>query len=227
MNNIIEDMIYEKLTENTGKHFLDSGGTSNRNWQRNQEKTLQDFINEPEQKFEVCFDKNNIANELIRNVSVFHFLAGHGSQLELDDICNQFNAYNTLEEDYADCEINGIKISAWDYLNDYDLNINGTWNTYNGESDLSQVLQGANLEINDEQYILIQIHGGADVRGGYTDALLFKCSEGIINEYLFEYMDSYELDQELEYIDIMYDYFDNSKVFQGERLEKIKNQLSE
>ena len=65
MNNIIEDMIHEKLTENTGKHFLDSGGTNNRNWQRNQEKTLQDFINEPEQKFEVCFDKNNVANEII------------------------------------------------------------------------------------------------------------------------------------------------------------------
>ena len=29
------------------------------------------------------------------------------------------------------------------------------------------------LEIDGEDYVLLQVHGGADVRGGYTDARLF------------------------------------------------------
>ena len=38
----------------------------------------------------------------------------------------------------------------------WEVNILRTWNTYNGDSDLSQILQGADVEINDEQYVLIQ-----------------------------------------------------------------------
>ena len=38
-------------------------------------------------------------------------------------------------------------------------------------------------------------------------------------------MDSYDLDNELEYIDIAYDYFDNTKIFTGQALETIKEQL--
>jgi hypothetical protein len=230
MSNIIEKLIYEKLTENTGKHFLDSGGYYGRHWQRNKKKTLDDFRNEEEQFFEVGFNKDNKANEIIRKVSVFHFLGGQGSNLELDDICNQFNAYNELDEDFADCEAYGVNISAWNYLLDYiDLNNIRTWNTYNYDSDLSQVLQGANIRLfvdgQYEDYVLIQIHGGCDVRGGYTNAMLFKCDEGIINEYLFESMDTYDLKYELEHIDKMHDWLDNKKVYEGKELEKIKSQL--
>ena len=226
----IQKIIYEKLTENTGKHFLDSGGSSNRNWQRNQEKTLNDFINEDEQTFEIGFDKDGVADEILRTVSVFHFLAGAGSNLEIDDICEKFNELNALPEEWADCEPYGVGISAWNYLrefvNDDKMRV---WNTYNGESDLSQTLQGANLELftdgQFEDYVLIQIHGGCDVRGGYTDAVLFKCYEGIINEYLYEYMDSYDLENEMEYMTTAVDYFDSKKVYEGEQLEKIKEEL--
>jgi hypothetical protein len=224
----IQDIIYKMLTENTGTHFLDSGGSSNRHWQRNQVKTLDDFINESEQTFEVGFNKDGKADEVLRNVSVFHYLAGSGSTLEIDDICKEFNKLNALDEELADCEPYGVCLSAWEYLeSELDATINRTWNTYNFDCDLSQTLQGANLTINDEHYVLIQIHGGADVRGGYTDAMLFKCDEGIINEYLFEYMDSYMIDEELEYIDSMTDYFDSKKIYKGKKLETIKKQLLE
>ena len=33
-----KELIYQMLTENTGSHFLDSGGAGNRHWQRNQNK---------------------------------------------------------------------------------------------------------------------------------------------------------------------------------------------
>ena len=36
------------------------------------------------------------------------------------------------------------------------------------------MLQGSYLDINGESYLLLQIHNGADVRGGYTNAKLFK-----------------------------------------------------
>ena len=32
-------------------------------------------------------------------------------------------------------------------------------------------------EYGEEKYLLLQIHGGADVRGGYTDARLFKLAD--------------------------------------------------
>jgi hypothetical protein len=35
-------------------------------------------------------------------------------------------------------------------------------------------LQGTFIDIDDEKYVLLQIHGGADVRGGYTTSKLFN-----------------------------------------------------
>mgnify|MGYP003148488230 CR=1 FL=1 len=229
--NKLQKLIYEKLTENTGKHFLDSGGSNNRHWQRNQEKTFDDFMNEQEQVYGVGFNNEGKADELFRTVSVFHYLAGDGSNLELDKISKEFNKLNELNDELADCEPYGVGVSAWDYLSEFvdeDYNIH-TWNTFNGNSDLSQTLQGATLRLfvdgQYEDYVLIQIHGGCDVRGGYTDAILFKCEYGLINEYLMPYMDSYDIEQELEYIDQLHDWFDHGKVYEGEKLETIKQQL--
>ena len=74
------------------------------------------------------------------------------------------------------------------------------FNTYDGDSDLSQVLQGAWLEDADgDTYLLLQIHGGCDVRGGYTDAKLFKAEyDWQIHPYLQEYIDSDEIEEEYE-----------------------------
>lgn len=231
MNNI-QQLIYEKLTENTGKHFLDSGGSSDRHWQKNQSKTIEDFINEDEQIFGVAFNKEGKADEIFRTISVFHFLAGNGSNLELDEVSKEFNKLNELNDELADCEPYGVGVNAWSYLSEFidEKNIH-TWNTYNYDSDLSQTLQGASIQLfidgQYEDYVLIQIHGGCDVRGGYTDAMLFKCEDGIINEYLFDHMDSDEIIQnELEYIDRLHDWFKHDKVYEGKKLETIKQQLS-
>ena len=227
----VENKIYEMLTENTGNHFLDSGFNNNRHWQRNQKKTFEDFRNEPEQNFEVITSETN-PPEILRTVSLFHYLAGQGSNLELDSICNKFNKLNENFEDFADCEPYGVGVDAWEYLKEYinEDNIR-VFNTYNYESDLSQTLQGATLELfidgQYEYYTLLQIHGGADVRGGYTNAVLFKCEEGIINEYLYEYMDSYQINEELEYIDEFTDYYDATIIYRDEQAEEIKKALIE
>jgi len=222
----VNELVYSMLTENTGTHFLDSGGTNGRMWQRNESKCLQDFEDEQPETYQ--YDAKY--NEIYRSVSVYHYLTHN---LEINDICFEFNALNTEPKDWLadnpDVFIYGVSFAAWEYLTEfYDVEVQRSWNTYNGESDLSQILQGANLIINDEHYILIQIHGGADARGGYTDAKLFKCGDhmdGMIHEYLREHLDSYDIQEELEYINEMTDYWNESKIYKGKELEKIIDKL--
>jgi hypothetical protein len=181
----IKELIFDMLTENTGRHPLDSGGAYGRAWERNQARTIEDFENEPEEKY--TYHKSG--NYLERTVSVFHFL----SQLDMDELCEEFNA---MPCDYwdADDEVYGVSKVQWDWLKaNHEVKVGYTFNTYNGDSDLSQILQGSWVTINDEVYLLLQIHGGCDARGGYTNAKLFTTpEEHMIHEYLREYKDSYE-----------------------------------
>jgi len=198
--NKTKELIYKMLTECTGKDMCDSGGDSGRHWQRNQKKTIKDFENEPEEHI------YKDGEYIYRDLSVFHYL----SELELDNICDRFNRIqsqsNNWNSDFdSDVFVYGVSSEAQQVLEYHNyifgekrqkVIINRSWNTYNGESDLTQCLQGANLTINDEEYILIQIHNGADVRGGYTDAKLFKLNEeGLIHSYLYEYEEQEELKQ--------------------------------
>lgn len=180
-----KQIIFEMLTENTGSHFLDSGGAYGRHWERNQELTIEDFEAEPEESYTY----NKDSNYLERRVSVFHFL----SQLDTDWICEEFNNMPCKDWD-SDGEMYGVSDAQWRWLTSKcEVEIGHTFNTYNGDSDLSQVLQGSWLTLNGDVYLLLQIHGGCDVRGGYTNAKLFTTpDEYVIHEYLREYMDSHE-----------------------------------
>lgn len=216
----VQRLVYKLLTQNTGTHFSDSGGAYGRGWQRNQKKTIKDFMNEDEESYQFDFK----CNEIHRNVSVFHYLSG----LELDDICEKFNRRQGAdwEGDLPGKDsIYGVSERAANWLQDnHEVEVEYTFNTYNGDSDLSQILQGSRLQINDETYYLIQIHNGADARGGYTDAKLFKAnqwSDGI-HEYLWEYKHSSEVEDDLleGYINSMTDYWDSSIVYDAETILK-------
>lgn len=208
MNNV-QKLVYGMLTENTGKHMCDSGFSEGRGWQKNQKKTIEDFNNEDEETYEFDYKHGDIT----RTVSVFHYLTNN---LELDELCDEFNQIQE-ESDNWKSDIHGVSWQAYDHLDSFEEGIEGTrsWNTYNGDSDLSQILQGADIEIDGEQYVLIQIHNGADARGGYTDGKLFKRGDHcdyMIHEYLQEYQDSYDLDEALreEYIETFSDYYEGS-----------------
>lgn len=190
-NKELEQIIYEMLTENTGRHMLDSGTAYGRNFERNASKTLQDFIDEPA---ELIFKRGDYYE---RTVSVFHYIKSLG--LSLDHICRNFNEINTSADNWdADCEAYGVSTEAWDYLTEFnDVKILRTFNTYNGDSDLSQILQGAWLTINGDTYLLLQIHGGCDARGGYTDARLFAHDECSC-DYLPEYKTQDEILEDIE-----------------------------
>lgn len=214
----VEQTIFEMLTENTGSHMLDSGGGNGRHWQRNSNKTIEDFENEPQEKFHVCKSDGSLS----RTVSVFHYLSG----LETDEICEQFNNINT-ESDNWDCPfMYGVSDKASKWLhNNFDIVHGDTLNTYNWDSDLSQVLQYHYIEIDGESYYVVQIHNGADVRGGYTDARLFKASEfqGGINNYINDYMCSEEIENEIKegYITELFDWITDEPVAVDEILSTI------
>ena len=183
----VKKTIYKMLTENTGTHFLDSGGASNRNWQRNQIKTIKDFQDEPEATLN--FDVSGDYIYLDPTVSVFHKLS---KVLDECKICKDFNALKVNNWDSQNYM--GVSKEGENFLNSFGfskLENNETWNTYNFDNCFSQVVQGTNLiSDSNENYVLIQIHQGADVRGGYTDAKLFIISDGMDCEHYDVHNDS-------------------------------------
>lgn len=167
----IEQTIYKLLTTSTGSALCDSGDAYGRHWQRNQKRSLQDFENDPQAI--ISFDRD-YANP---SISVFHYLT---NSLYEDKFCKEFNALpvNDWDGDYYGSSVAGTE---WLEENGFEPEGNG-FNTYNGDSILSQVLQGQSFKHDLDYYVLLQIHNGCDVRVGYTDAKLFR----VKNEYLSE-----------------------------------------
>lgn len=160
-----QTQIERMLKENTGQHMCDSGMGNGRNWQRNQEKNFQSLP-------QVTFEK-----DYGFTVSVYHWL---NENLEQDEFCLDFNSTFTDLKHWDGAEdLYGVNKSGEAWIKDRFELVGERINTCNGDSDLSQVLLYQRLKSfnNDEMYILLQVHGGADVRGGYTDAKLFKISD--------------------------------------------------
>jgi hypothetical protein len=181
----IENLIFKMLTENTGQHMLDSGGAYGRNWQRNAKKTLKDFQNEPAASLDLS------SNYFDVTLSAFHHLT---NTLEIDDYCEKFNRLKCTDWD-GDFYGTSASQCRWLEKNDFSENTDRReFNTYNLDSNLSQILQGTFLRqcgyVDD--YVLLQIHGGCDVRGGYTDAKLFK----IANDYFLYENASFSLNDD-------------------------------
>ena len=155
-----EQVIYEMLTENTGRHMLDSGGESGRAWQRNQALTLDDFRNEPR----VTLD----AKYYDVTLSTFHFLTEKLTYSE--EWTEELNDYAASRNDYwLEIMESFPQSMGWKRL--------FTENSYNHESLLSQVIQYTVYYTGEEYLVALQIHGGADVRGGYTAPRIFSIDE--------------------------------------------------
>lgn len=144
-----EAVLAEMLTEPTGTHMLDSGGHYGRHWQRNAGMTLEDWLATPE----VSHDRWGVT------ISVFHYL-------------RERVKYSAEMQGAFDLFAESMKDEPWLAVMEEFAEQMGstytTWNTYNYEDSLSQTLQGVSFEVDGTVYVLLQIHGGADVRGGYT-----------------------------------------------------------
>lgn len=173
----VEAHIAQMLTENTGTALCDSGGLSGRMWQRNQGKTIKAFEKEPAVTFEPEYQGYTI--------SLYHYLT---KGLDLDAISREFNQTFVPATEWDSEDFYGVSKAGDAWIKAYGFKVGRTFNSYNGESNLSQVIQGTWLELGERNYLLLQIHGGADVRGGYTDARLFYVpgyEEGALTEDVY------------------------------------------
>jgi len=59
-------------------------------------------------------------------------------------------------------------------------------NSYNGEDLLSQVIQYVYFTWDNQEYVVLQIHGGADVRGGYSTPHVFECGRDLDETAIFD-----------------------------------------
>jgi hypothetical protein len=207
-----EEALLQMLTENTGTHFLDSGGDSGRHWQRNGGR---DFENEEPSTLSFRYDSIELTHR------VFHWLR---DRLEFDESANAAfdgpfrdevdpdgeKAWEELRDDFADwyaahrsridssspcyqcdgdgcddCTGTGTIAGSDDLYEATGIYGDGspiTINTYNEENLLDQTLLFTYFELrtgpgrggNEGSFIVLQIHGGCDVRGGYTRPRIFQ-----------------------------------------------------
>jgi hypothetical protein len=176
--NTIKQKLIELLTENTGKALCDSGDAYGRNYERNQNI---DFDKTDRVSFDLYTDSDGNTS-IDFSVSLYHFFS---EILEINDVTDFLNSqYSKWYDSLNDDDVCGVDLFV--------KFINGTtkqecmYNTYNYENNLSQVFQFYVFQYNNEFYAIIEIHGGCDVRGGYTDSCIFK-----LNGYLTGNVDVY------------------------------------
>lgn len=202
--NKTEKVLIQMLKENTGTALCDSGGIPKYNEQgvyvgsdsgygRHHEINLRRKF-ENEKATILSFDHFNNNVEFSVKHNLYHWLK---DRLEYDSkldklFHNKFRKlYDTnndkswleLMDEFTDwlTENKGYEITGI-YNNDNPFIVN----SYNENSLLDQVIQFKYFTFNNEEYIILQIHGGCDVRGGYTKPHIFK--SGQIDELdIFDY----------------------------------------
>ncbi len=182
MNN--QETIYNMLTEDTGVHMCDSGGANGRHYQKNQKKSIKDFINEPYETLE------NDGDYKYYSRSLFHHLNETCEYLEQET--KDFN--NWVKQDLYNydnpngrafnCSYDAHEYMSKTYVYDFKYE-----NTCNFENDLDQ---GVMYVYDwDCDIIALSIHNGADCRGGYTDFKLFRIDESF--HYMFTEVEDEEV----------------------------------
>lgn len=169
-----EKRIAEMLKENTGRSILDSGDCYGRAWERRQ--GIVDFRQLPETNVDVW------DGEVTVSASLFHWLVGH---LELSDeaekVQRRFKRFAKHDgwawlremEEFAEREIEKGRAEEEIYL----VRTGDIWNSYNYENVLAGTIQGMWYAEGGKQFVLLQIHGGCDVRGGYTAPQVFEVND--------------------------------------------------
>jgi len=184
-----KQVIYNMLTENTGTHFLDSGGANDRHWQKNQSKTINNFDNEEEIQI---IDKDSKYPYLFK--SLYHHLINSCEYLEKDnkDFINWINQNPYSWKDNQDGRCAGSMYDVEEYMSlTYGDDIRTEY-TFNYDNNLSQDIQFMTAG----DIIALAIHNGADARGGLTDYKIFRIGHKDyfynFNEDVEDYLEHYE-----------------------------------
>jgi hypothetical protein len=162
-----QQVIFDMLTENTGSHFLDSGGDDGRMWQRNAKKTLDDFRNEPYATIDPKYGDSSL--------SLFHYM---NEYLVYDEgLTGGFEEFakGYPEEPWLSIIQEWLDASGVAPEGEFYSDARWNFNTYNFDMWwVNQTLQGSFFGMWGKTYLIVQVHGGADVRGGYTAPKVFQ-----------------------------------------------------
>ena len=200
-NQETKDIIKGMLTENTGTHFLDSGGAYGRHWQQNQSKVEQDpnyFENQPSATIDFweCERDGQIEQEIGVTINLYHWLC---SRVEYSEVMQRkyeaftknkyrhYDEYQGVDYDMTDMEefiealSNKYEVTGL-YGDDY--RTPSVCYTYNCENNLSQDMQFIYFEADLDgcglvPFVLLQIHNGADARGGLTSPKCFEIDDSM------------------------------------------------
>lgn len=165
----------EMLRENTGRALCDSGDAYGRHWEQNQTRK---FSKEPK----VVLD---FRHGVEFTINLWHWI---NEKLEYDpDMQRRFTAFSN-RKDQRDNHWLGNMEAFVEHLGQKageDSRFGGIYgdgepvvvNSYNGECNLSQTIQFIYWEDQDGDHVLLQVHQGCDVRGGYSAPKAFTCRE--------------------------------------------------
>jgi hypothetical protein len=169
-----EERIEAMLKENTGRHFLDSGGETGRHWQRNQ------GVNFNARK-PAALTVNKYGIEVA--LDTFSWLVSRLDYSPEADAKFQRWMKKREEQDPSLHDLELMQEYAEKWVEKYGGG-HGPYgegkepcvvNSYNEHNLLDQTIQFTYVDPKggNEPLVLLQIHGGADVRGGYTRPRLF------------------------------------------------------
>lgn len=191
-----KDVVIDMLRENTGRSILDSGGTPKYDENGCYIGSEYGYGRAYERNRCIAFDKTPEVsyrfdtwrgNEWSLDVSksVYHTIVNNYEyddewQRIFDDFCEcpdyEYEGWLQLMYKFGEMIAEVYPEAGFGVYGESGSPEDGVTNTYNDESTLSQVLQFMEISIPEESdfITLIQIHNGADVRGGYTAPKVFR-----------------------------------------------------
>jgi len=165
-------ILWDMWTENTGAHILDSGDMYGRGWEKARQNGFEAYEKEPIVKVEV-FRKDDI----VLTVSTWHFLNEYLKRTEFAERIEKIFYWWSQKGERENWP-------WWSCIEEFceEVRRRGYYihlsNTYNYDNLLDEVLQYG-LIMKDDYFdgpglIILQVHRGCDVRGGYTKPRIFE-----------------------------------------------------
>jgi len=164
-----QSVLHDMLTENTGIAMMDSGGSYGRAWQRN--RGIADFRDLERIEIEAPWNKHELPSLSKR---LFHFLDENLTYSAA--MTAKFKRFSNKKEFKDESYYYAMEPFAESLHESRYFEEPISDNSYNHDTALGGTIQYTLFTSEGQDYIILQIHGGADVRGGYTDPKIFECS---------------------------------------------------
>lgn len=175
-----KEAIVSQLCENTGSALCDSGGAYGRHHERNAGKAWEELAKSDEFGITSEFYTYSEPGTGRKVLAVDGTLQ---TAWYMDECLTFAPELDEQFRQFAEDEEDGV----WSLENAEQFVISlgcrrnsRTFNTYNGESDLSQVLQGVEFDCPEsyaDRYVLLATHNGCDVRGGYSQYRCYRIDD--------------------------------------------------